>query len=38
MNWGAVLIGMRVIIEPAELPVMTAALRLSGIEVESLNL
>jgi hypothetical protein len=39
MNWGgAVLVGRRVTIEPAELPVITAALRLSGIEVESLEL
>ena len=34
----AVLVGRRVTIEPAELPVITAALCLSGIEVESLEL
>jgi hypothetical protein len=39
MNWGGVvLIGLGVAVEPAQLPVMTAALRFSGIEVESLDL
>ena len=38
MNRGVVLVGMGVTIEPAELPVITTALRLSGIEVESLDL
>ena len=38
MNRGGVLVGLGVTIEPAQLPVMTAALRFSGIEVESLDL
>ena len=38
MNWGVVLVGMRVTIEPAELPVITSTLCLSRIEVESLDL
>ena len=35
---GAIFVGMKVDIEPVELPVISAALRLSGIAVESLEL